>query len=139
MSYAIGRDRLVYETSLETEGRSGIMSVEIPLPTDERSKSLDSSTDYHWYLSYICNPEQRSQDVVLEGWIDRIELSEITQEKLETLSLTEQANLYQQQGIWHDALATAANQLQTRSRFWRWRDRKTFLKHNGHNSSIKLA
>lgn len=89
------------------------MSVEIPLPTDERSKFLDFSTNYHWYLFYICNPEQRSQDLVLEGWIDLVELPKTTKEKLETLTLTEQANFYQQQGIWHD-VATAAH-LQTQS------------------------
>ena len=109
------QDRLVYETFIETKGQSGIMSVEIPLFTNERSKSLDSITDYHWYLSYICNSEQRSQDLVLEGWIDLVELPKTTKDKLKTLTLTEQANFYRQQGIWHDALATAAHQLQTQS------------------------
>jgi hypothetical protein len=54
------QDRLIYETFMETKGRSGIMSVEIPFSVIKRTKSVDSNTDYHWYLSNICNPEKRS-------------------------------------------------------------------------------
>lgn len=105
------QDRLIYETLIETEGRSGIISIEVPL-IDSPSKSLDSASEYQWYLSNICDPEKRSQDIVLQGWIERVELSENTQEKLKKLSPIEQANFYQQQGIWHDALNIAANRLQ---------------------------
>lgn len=108
------QDRLIYETSIETKGRSRIMSVEVPL-IDSPSKSLDSVSEYQWYLSNICDPEKRSQDIVLQGWIERVELSENTQEKLKKLSPIEQANFYQQQGIWHDALNIAANRLQFQS------------------------
>lgn len=108
------QDRLIYETFIETEGRSGIMSIEIPLAAVNQAKLANSGTNYHWYLSNICNPEKRSQDIVLQGWIERVELSKKTQEKLEKLSPTEQANFYQQQGIWHDALDITAISLKTK-------------------------
>jgi hypothetical protein len=107
-------DRMVYETIIETEGKSGIMSVNIPLPADNQTKSLDSKQEYRWYLSNICNPEKRSQDIVLEGSIEQIKLSATTQEKLSQLSLAEQASFYQEQGVWHDALAIAALEMQTK-------------------------
>jgi hypothetical protein len=107
-------DRLIYETTIETEGKSGIMSIKMPLPAQDRAKSLDSNRDYRWYLSNICNPEKRSQDIVLEGWIEQIELSAITQEKLAQLSLAEQASFYQEKGVWHDALAIAAREIETK-------------------------
>ena len=108
------QDRLVYETFIETKGQTGIMSIEIPLPvvTLNQTKSLGYNTNYHWYLSHICNPKKRSQDLVLQGWINHVALSKITQEKLKQLSLDEQINFYQQQGIWHDAIAIAASQRQ---------------------------
>ncbi|VEP14662.1 conserved hypothetical protein [Hyella patelloides LEGE 07179] len=107
-------DRLVYETIIETKGESGIMSVEIPLAINNQAKSLESSADYRWYLSHICNPEKRSQDLVLEGWIKHQELSKITQEKLATLTPAEQAQFYQQKGLWYDALAIAATEAQAK-------------------------
>jgi hypothetical protein len=106
-------DRLIHETIIETEGRSGIMSINIPLPTHNQTKSLDLNQEYHWYLSNICNPEKRSQDIVLEGSIEKIEISAITQEKLSQLSLAEQASFYQEKGVWYDALAIAALEIQT--------------------------
>lgn len=107
------QDRLIYETLIETKGRSGIMSVEIPFSLVAQAKSVGDNTDYRWYLSNICNQKKRSQDIVLQGWIERIQLSKITQEKLAELSPIEQANFYQQQGIWYDALSIAVNQLKT--------------------------
>lgn len=107
------QDRLIYEILIETKGRAGIMSVEIPFSLVEQAKSVGDNTDYLWYLSNICNPEKRSQDIVLQGWIERVQLSEIEREKLAELSPIDRANFYQQQGIWHDALNIAANQLKT--------------------------
>ena len=104
-------DRLVYETAIDTEGEAGIMSVEIPFPV--RQKALQSNTEYHWYLSQICNPQKRSQDIVLEGWIQHQVLSPQTQQQIANFSLRERANFYQQQGLWYDALAVAATELET--------------------------
>ena len=105
-------DRLVYETLITTNGEAGIMSVEIPLPAHQ--KSLKSGTGYRWYLSNICNPQKRSQDIVLEGWIEHQALSQETQQKIASLTLAEQANFYQQKGLWYDALAIAVTEAQTK-------------------------
>ena len=105
-------DRLVYETLIETQGEAGIMSIEIPFSV--RQKSLKSGTEYRWYLSNICNPQKRSQDIVLEGWIEHQALSPETQQKIASLSLAEQASFYQQQGLWYDALAIAVTEAQTK-------------------------
>ena len=106
------QDRLVYETLIQTKGEAGIMSVEIPFPLAQQS--LKSGTGYRWYLSNICNPQKRSQDIVLEGWIEHRALSQETQQKIATLSPAEQANFYQQQDLWYDALAIASIEAQTK-------------------------
>ena len=105
-------DNLIYEKIIETKDKSGIMSVEIPLNGNQETKSLDSETHYHWYLSNICHPEKRSQDIVLEGWIEHKTLSASTLEKLKQLSPDRQAKFYQQQALWYDAIAIAAAEIQ---------------------------
>lgn len=111
-------DRLIHESFIETEGKGGIMSVNIPLSTQQ--KSLNSAANYRWYLSYICNKQKRSQDLVLQGWIKHQELSQDTQKQIESFSLEEQANYYREQGLWYDALAVAAIQYKQQSSSQKW-------------------
>lgn len=98
-------DKLVYEAFLSTEG-DGIMSVEIP--SDLKANSLEADQNYHWYLSMICDGQQRSRDIVVEGWMRQEAIDVATQEKLTTASLIEKVEVYRSQGFWYDALSTLA-------------------------------
>lgn len=104
-------DELVYETSVETNHKSGIVSIK--LPNSIESNGLKLNENYHWYLSMICDPQQRSHDLVVEGWIRRIELETAMQKQLQNYQPVEQAQLYYQNGIWYDALATIAQEQNT--------------------------
>ena len=100
------KDRLVHEAFLQTTGQEGIMNVAIP---QNISKSLgESDSNYHWYLSMICDHQKRSRDLVLEGWIKHVELDSSVKQKIANSNSVEQANLYQQKGIWYDALSVLA-------------------------------
>ena len=98
-------DRLVYEQFFTVSGESGIMSIEIPLSINQKSQS--SETIYHWYLSSICNPQNRSQDIVLEGWLGHQRVSEMQQQTIASLSNPEKFAFYSKQGFWHDSLEVA--------------------------------
>ncbi|MEL6578866.1 MAG: DUF928 domain-containing protein [Cyanobacteria bacterium J06621_12] len=95
-------DKLVYEAFLSTEG-DGIMSVEIP--SDLEANTLEADQNYHWYLSMICDGQQRSRDIVVEGWMRQEAMDVATQEKLTTASLIEKVEVYREQGFWYDALS----------------------------------
>ena len=112
-------DRLVHEAFIETEAQGGIMNIEIPLPHNY-NKSLESDSNYRWYLSYICNNQKRSQDIVLEGWIQQQKLSQEKQAQIANYSLHEQVSYYQKSGLWHDAIATAAQHHEFSSDSARW-------------------
>ncbi len=99
-------DQLVHEVFLQTSAQEGIMNVEIPQDISKGLEQSDSS--YHWYLSMICDDQKRSHDLVLEGWIKYTELDRAIKQKLENSSPAEQAELYQQKGIWYDALSVLA-------------------------------
>ncbi len=102
------QDELVYETFLETGDRSGIITIELPESISQELQKTNE--DYHWYLSMICNRQKRSHDIVVEGWLRRVEINPAIIPKLHNASPLEQASLYQQQGIWHDALSVIAQE-----------------------------
>jgi hypothetical protein len=99
------QDELVYEAFISTEGQ-GIMSVAIP--ADINSNLLKIKQNYHWYFSLICNPQQRSRDLVVEGWLRQEAINFASQQELNSATIIEQAELYHQQGFWYDALAVLA-------------------------------
>ncbi len=114
-------DQLVHEVFLQTTGQSGIMNVEIP---QNITQSLEESdANYHWYLSMICDADDRADDVVLQGKIGYVELDSSVQEKLASSSPAEQADLFQQEGIWYDALSVVAedsNQIMNSAATEKW-------------------
>ncbi len=107
------KDQLVHETFIQTTGQSGIMNVVVPEPTQKGSEKLQGN--YHWYLSMICDPRERSRDIVLEGAIEYRQLNQSLQEKINLSTFVEKINLLQQQGIWYDALSLLAQSRQLES------------------------
>ena len=75
---------------------------------------LELDRNYHWYVSIILEPNDRSKDIVVDGWIRRIATPQNLEEKLAiTTQPMEQAALYQQEGIWQDAVTMLADLHQT--------------------------
>ena len=97
-------DKLMYEAFLSTEG-NGIMSVEVPADV---TANLLEKENYHWYLSMICDSEQRSRDIVVEGWMRQEAIDLATQQELDTASSLKKAEVYQEQGFWFNALSALA-------------------------------
>lgn len=104
------QDKLVYQSFFTTDGKSGIVSVD--LPESGESNELKTNEQYHWYLSMICDPQNRSRDVVVEGWIQRVELDPAIEQKLARSNPLERASIYRKHGLWYDALSTLAEQKQ---------------------------
>jgi len=104
------QDELMYEAFLTTEG-AGIMSVEVP--TDIQANLLKKDQNYHWYLSMICNFQQRSRDIVVEGWMRHETVDVATKQELNTANSIKQAELYHEQGFWYDALSILASNQQS--------------------------
>ncbi|MEM8673818.1 MAG: DUF928 domain-containing protein [Cyanobacteria bacterium P01_G01_bin.67] len=99
------QDELIYEAFFATEG-DGIMSVEVP--ANINSNLLATGENYHWYLSMICDRQQRSRDLVVEGWLRQESIDLATQEQIDVASSVEQAEVYNSQGFWYDALSVLA-------------------------------
>lgn len=101
------QENVVYTHEMELNGEAGVVRLTVPVVNDK--SLLEVGKDYHWYFSLICDPGDRSGDIFVEGWIQRIEPDSALQAQLESASVREQANLYATSGLWHDALSTLAD------------------------------
>ncbi|MBE9042918.1 DUF928 domain-containing protein [Pleurocapsales cyanobacterium LEGE 10410] len=99
------QDELLYEADLTTEGK-GIISIEVPDST--RSNSSTGDRNYHWYLSIICDQQQRSRDIVVEGWVRQKAIDLATSQQLDSAGIVEKAEIYSNLGFWYDALSVLA-------------------------------
>lgn len=101
-------DELVYDTTFQVKGNSGVISLN--LPDDGALPSLAMNENYYWYFSIICDAANRAQDIVVEGWIRRIELTAPLTHQLDNAAPLERARLlYQESELWHEALTLLAD------------------------------
>ncbi len=101
-------DELVYKKLFTPNNQGGIISFSIPETVTENSR--EANQNYHWYLSLICDHKHRSQDIVLEGWIEYVQLNNPVAAKINASDSITKSNLLQQEGIWYDALSVLAKQ-----------------------------
>lgn len=94
-------ERQVYEKTFKTTGTSGIISLILP-----NSAQLEMGKKYHWYLSVICNAQDRADDVSVDGWIQRVKLNPTLASKLAKVAPSQRAAVYAQADLWQEALTT---------------------------------
>jgi len=99
-------DQDVYRTTFKTSGEPGVVS--LSLPAFANLPPLEVGKAYHWYFSLIYNPEDRSKDTVVEGWIQRVEPSLTLERELEKATPRDRVALYANSGIWYDSLTSLA-------------------------------
>ncbi|MFM7405336.1 MAG: DUF928 domain-containing protein [Cuspidothrix sp.] len=95
----------IYQTTVDLTATSGITSFKIP----KAASPLALGKQYKWNLALICDPEERQRDIVLEGTLERIQLSSTLNNSLVAATPLEQAKLYAQNGLWYDTVATLAD------------------------------
>lgn len=94
----------LYQTKISLSGQSGIVGIQLP----DAAPSLAVGKRYKWSLALICDRAQRSRDVVVEGWMERTQLSSTLEEQIKTVEPLQRARLYAQNRVWYETLATLA-------------------------------
>ena len=90
---------IIADKLFEAESHGGVTGLDL---TDQ-IEPLKVGENYEWYLSILCNANNRAQDIVVHGWMRRVPSE--TVEIVETSAqVSEQVELYQSQGLWHDAI-----------------------------------
>lgn len=96
----------VYEKTFKPTGTNGIIS--LSLPSNAPLKELIIGKKYHWYLSVICNAEDRANDITVDGWIQRVEPNPTLTRELEKAAPLQRPAILAAANLWQDALVTLA-------------------------------
>ncbi len=98
----------IYQTMFAITGEPGIASLK--LPSEAGIPPLESGQDYRWSLSLVCNPENRTRDDIrVFGGVERVSLNLYDASRLEHLSQRDRLSVYEDKGLWFDALTTLAS------------------------------
>lgn len=97
----------VYKTALEAGKNKGIVGIQLPQNT------LKTGQDYQWYFSVVCDADDRSQNMVLSGWLRRVSPKIALKEASGLEAGINLAQSYQKAGLWSDAISTLVELRQT--------------------------
>ncbi|MBK4729446.1 DUF928 domain-containing protein [Oxynema sp. CENA135] len=95
----------IYQTTVSLGNAPGILRIDLP----ESLPALEFGHRYQWSFAMICQPSDRLQDWVVDGWIERTELDPQLASQLEGATPLERAAAYGNAGIWYDTLSTLAS------------------------------
>lgn len=97
-------DRELYRKSFSVSETPGIASIALP----DTVEPLEAGKMYHWYLVAICDPDDRTGDIAINGWIERVEPSQALLAEIEKATEDERPSIYARSGIWQETIATLA-------------------------------
>jgi len=97
-------ENVFYETTLTLPNKPGIVSFMLP----NTAPKLAVGKTYHWYLTVVCNSQDSSTNPWIDGWIERTQAEASLSAALAKAQPRKLPSLYAEAGIWHEALATAA-------------------------------
>ncbi|MGL5064939.1 MAG: DUF928 domain-containing protein [Microcoleus sp.] len=100
-------DKTIYKKSFRMV-TSGPGIVSISLAADPSSPPMDIGKNYHWYFTIKCNPKNPREDVLVSGWIERVELSPTLKTQLAAASDRDRLSIFAQQALWYEYLGTLA-------------------------------
>jgi hypothetical protein len=96
----------IYRQDLPIKNVSGVIGVSIPANTNV--PPLEVGKNYTWVFSLVCDPQDRSSDLLETGIVRRVELSAEILRELENADPRQKTFIYAENGIWQDALGTLA-------------------------------
>lgn len=107
-------DELIFQTTLNTTGEAGVIGVD--LAEMAAAPTLKANESYRWYLSIVCDPDNRSGDIWVDGWVQRVDLPETLTARLEAAAPLEQVQLSLENELWYESVTQLAHLLQAQSK-----------------------
>ncbi|MEG3847172.1 DUF928 domain-containing protein [Microcoleus sp. herbarium19] len=96
---------VVYETTLKID-KAGIVGVS--LSDKAKTKNIEVGKRYVWSFALACDPQERSGDYIVKGWMQRIEPQPSLKSELANPDPKARLIAYAANGIWYETLATLA-------------------------------
>jgi Domain of Unknown Function (DUF928) len=100
-------DKVIYEKIFKVD-ESGIVGINIPANNGDNNKSLEVGKRYVWSFSVVCEPDDRSADSVVKGFVQRIAPQLTLKSDLANPDPMTRLDVYAKNGIWYETLATLA-------------------------------
>ncbi|NJN58110.1 MAG: DUF928 domain-containing protein [Leptolyngbyaceae cyanobacterium SL_5_9] len=101
---------VLYNQTLDVPGTAGIVQFNL---ADYTSTPLAEGNLYRWYVSLVCDDEDRSRNAVIAGWVEPVEPSAALIDHLQQADPQDRPRLYAEAGIWYDALHSLADLYQS--------------------------
>ncbi len=95
--------KLIYKAMLPVSETGGITNLK--LTPDNKVSPLTVGQTYRWSVAVVCNPTNRESDLVVDGWIRRVQPESQVREQLSKGGLRDRAIASARNGIWYDALS----------------------------------
>lgn len=95
---------IIADKKIALTGNAGVLSMTLPADV----KPLEVGQLYHWSFSVICDPGDSGENMVVDGWVKRIEPDPTLAAQLKNASERDRVAFYAQAEIWTDALSTLA-------------------------------
>ncbi|HEY9708224.1 MAG TPA: DUF928 domain-containing protein [Oculatellaceae cyanobacterium] len=90
----------IYQVSISVSKQAGLVRIHLP----DTAPSLLKDKPYYWTLALVCNSTDRTEDLVVGGWIQHTQLNDNLKQQLANVAAVEKVSLYAKQGFWYDAL-----------------------------------
>jgi len=106
--------RPVLDQKMALPDAPGIVSVKLP----ETEPPLEVGKRYNWYFQVLCDEQERSRNLWVSSWVERVEASSELVRQLESLPESEQYRAYLDHGISQDALTQLAWHRSVHAELW---------------------
>jgi len=97
---------VIYQITFTLPKEAGIVPIDLAALTN--SVSLQVGQLYYWFFAIVTDPEDRSGDHLVSGWVERVEPDPSLRAASGSNQSQELPLRYAQLGIWYDALAAIA-------------------------------
>ena len=89
--------------------------------------SLQSGIEYQWFVAVVRDPVQRSKDILAGGSIERVDLSNVVQSKLDSSARFDWPSIYAESGFWYDAVAAISRLIESDTHDLKLREQRASL------------
>jgi hypothetical protein len=111
------------QVKFDRSNKAGIQRIKL----SDHGVKLAVGVEYRWVVALVVDPNNRSNDLIASGFIQRVEPSSDLQAKLAKADPGARPAIYAQAGIWHDALASLSDLIDAQPNVEKWRKERADL------------
>jgi hypothetical protein len=95
----------VYVAEIQLPQKSGVVTLDFK--DAAQFPALELNKSYQWDLEVLCDPNDRSGNPVVSGWIQRVDAGEL-ESKLEETEARQRPQIYESASIWYESVSSLA-------------------------------